>query len=233
MDRLPHLLRRNAADALWRLHAVHRGHRRLWQQHQRRLGLPDRELRLVDRPRQRRHPDLLPAGAHPPVVARHGQPFRRGDDPVRGVDRRALPDLSSRATALFLLARPLSRHDAVWPQWRSALVWDFWAISAYLIFSILFWYVGLLPDLATVRDRSKSKLAARSTALRARLARLGQTLAPLCRPCRSCWRPGVPLVCSVHSDGRPRFRREPDARAGASRFTRPVSSSARCFPALP
>ena len=48
----------NAGDALRRLHALQRRHRHLRQQHQRRLGLPDRELRLVDRPRQRRHADL-------------------------------------------------------------------------------------------------------------------------------------------------------------------------------
>ncbi len=44
-----------------------------------------------------------------------------------------------------------------WPQWRSALVWDFYAILAYLIFSMLFWYVGMLPDLATLRDRARTR----------------------------------------------------------------------------
>src|SRR5919206_671325 len=42
----------------------------------------------------------------------------------------------------------------LWPQWRSPLVWDFFAISTYLLVSLLFWYVGLIPDLATLRDRS-------------------------------------------------------------------------------
>ena len=42
----------------------------------------------------------------------------------------------------------------VWPQWRSPLVWDFFAISTYLIVSLLFWYMGLIPDLATLRDRA-------------------------------------------------------------------------------
>ncbi|MFP3643927.1 NrfD/PsrC family molybdoenzyme membrane anchor subunit [Paraburkholderia sp. SIMBA_054] len=42
----------------------------------------------------------------------------------------------------------------VWPQWRSPLVWDIFAISTYLIVSLVFWYVGLIPDLATLRDRS-------------------------------------------------------------------------------
>ncbi|QYY29949.1 polysulfide reductase NrfD [Cupriavidus pinatubonensis] len=42
----------------------------------------------------------------------------------------------------------------VWPQWRSPLVWDLFAIGTYLIVSLLFWYVGLIPDLATLRDRA-------------------------------------------------------------------------------
>jgi len=44
----------------------------------------------------------------------------------------------------------------LWPQWRSALVWDIFAISTYLIVSLLFWYIGLVPDLATLRDRAVS-----------------------------------------------------------------------------
>ncbi len=45
----------------------------------------------------------------------------------------------------------------LWPQWRSPLVWDIFAISTYLIVSLLFWYMGLLPDLATLRDRAASR----------------------------------------------------------------------------
>jgi molybdopterin-containing oxidoreductase family membrane subunit len=45
----------------------------------------------------------------------------------------------------------------VWPQWRSPLVWDIFAISTYIIVSALFWYMGLLPDLATLRDRAGSR----------------------------------------------------------------------------
>jgi len=45
----------------------------------------------------------------------------------------------------------------LWPQWRSPLVWDIFAISTYLVVSLLFWYAGLLPDLATLRDRATSR----------------------------------------------------------------------------
>jgi len=45
----------------------------------------------------------------------------------------------------------------LWPQWRSPLVWDVFAISTYLVVSALFWYQGLLPDLATLRDRATDR----------------------------------------------------------------------------
>ncbi|HYY59973.1 MAG TPA: NrfD/PsrC family molybdoenzyme membrane anchor subunit [Burkholderiales bacterium] len=45
----------------------------------------------------------------------------------------------------------------LWPQWRSALVWDIFAIGTYLIVSLLFWYIGLVPDLATLRDRAHAR----------------------------------------------------------------------------
>ena len=45
----------------------------------------------------------------------------------------------------------------LWPQWRSPLVWDIFAIGTYIIVSVLFWYMGLIPDLATLRDRAQSR----------------------------------------------------------------------------
>jgi molybdopterin-containing oxidoreductase family membrane subunit len=44
----------------------------------------------------------------------------------------------------------------IWPQFRSPLVWDVFAVSAYGTVSLLFWFAGLIPDLATLRDRSSS-----------------------------------------------------------------------------
>ncbi|HYT89512.1 MAG TPA: NrfD/PsrC family molybdoenzyme membrane anchor subunit [Gemmataceae bacterium] len=44
------------------------------------------------------------------------------------------------------------------PQWRSPLVWDVFAVTTYLTISLLFWYVGLIPDMATLRDRSQSRV---------------------------------------------------------------------------
>jgi Ni/Fe-hydrogenase subunit HybB-like protein len=61
----------------------------------------------------------------------------------------------------FYWLTPYPNTMTLWPQWRSALIWDFWAILSYLLFSILFWYFGLIPDFATVRDRARSSFARR------------------------------------------------------------------------
>ncbi len=57
----------------------------------------------------------------------------------------------------FYWLTPYPNTMALWPQWRSALIWDFWAILSYILFSIIFWYVGLIPDLATMRDRAAKR----------------------------------------------------------------------------
>jgi molybdopterin-containing oxidoreductase family membrane subunit len=100
----------------------------------------------------------------------------------------------------FYWLTPYPNTMALWPQWRSALVWDFWAILSYLLFSILFLYVGLLPDLATMRDRATSRTGQRlygaialgwsgSTRQWRVYRRLHTTLAAV----------ALPLVVSVHS----------------------------------
>ncbi len=49
---------------------------------------------------------------------------------------------------------PLPNTMSLWPQFRSPLLWDVFAISTYFTVSLLFWYTGLIPDLATLRDRA-------------------------------------------------------------------------------
>ncbi|MCC6145668.1 MAG: polysulfide reductase NrfD [Candidatus Hydrogenedentes bacterium] len=56
----------------------------------------------------------------------------------------------------FILPYPNTMR--MWPQFRSPLLWDVFAISTYFTVSLLFWYTGLLPDLATLRDRTKDKI---------------------------------------------------------------------------
>jgi len=46
----------------------------------------------------------------------------------------------------------------MWPNFRSPLLWDVFAISTYLLVSLMFWYVGLIPDLATLRDRARTRI---------------------------------------------------------------------------
>jgi Ni/Fe-hydrogenase subunit HybB-like protein len=53
---------------------------------------------------------------------------------------------------------PLPNSMGMWPQFRSPLEWDVFAVSTYATVSILFWYVGLIPDLATLRDRAVKPL---------------------------------------------------------------------------
>jgi Ni/Fe-hydrogenase subunit HybB-like protein len=95
---------------------------------------------------------------------------------------------------------PYPSTMAVWPQFRSALPWDAAAISTYFTVSLLFWYVGLIPDLAGVRDRAKSQ----------HLRRIYGVFALGWRGAASDWRRhrigygllagiATPLVISVHS----------------------------------
>ena len=52
---------------------------------------------------------------------------------------------------------PLPNQMSMWPNFRSPLIWDFFAVGTYFTISLLFWYTGLIPDLATLRDRAKTR----------------------------------------------------------------------------
>jgi Ni/Fe-hydrogenase subunit HybB-like protein len=60
---------------------------------------------------------------------------------------------------LFYWLMPYPNTMGTWPQFRSPLVWDVFAVSTYATVSLMFWFVGLLPDLATLRDRAKARAA--------------------------------------------------------------------------
>jgi Ni/Fe-hydrogenase subunit HybB-like protein len=60
---------------------------------------------------------------------------------------------------LFYYLLPYPNPMWMWPQFRSPLVWDVFAVSTYFTVSLLFWFVGLIPDLATLRDRAKKRAA--------------------------------------------------------------------------
>jgi len=54
---------------------------------------------------------------------------------------------------------PYPNSMSVWPQFRSPLIWDVFAVSTYFTVSLIFWYTGLIPDLATLRDKAKNRVA--------------------------------------------------------------------------
>ncbi|MEZ6188319.1 MAG: quinol:electron acceptor oxidoreductase subunit ActD [Planctomycetota bacterium] len=102
---------------------------------------------------------------------------------------------------VFYYMLPYPNRLGLWPQWGSPLVWDAFAVMTYGLVSLLFWYLGLIPDLASVRDRAASRGWVR------RLAALG---ALGWRGTGEHWRThqtlylllaglATPLVVSVHS----------------------------------
>lgn len=95
---------------------------------------------------------------------------------------------------------PYPNRMTLWPQWRSALVWDFWAVGTYILFSILFWYAGLIPDLAVLRDRARNRTVRRTYGVFALgwrgSARHWEIHERMYRAMAAM---AVPLVVSVHS----------------------------------
>jgi Ni/Fe-hydrogenase subunit HybB-like protein len=71
----------------------------------------------------------------------------------------AFPLLHMGRPWLFYYLMPYPNPMWLWPQFRSPLVWDVFAVSTYFTVSLLFWFVGLIPDLATLRDRATNKFA--------------------------------------------------------------------------
>jgi Ni/Fe-hydrogenase subunit HybB-like protein len=101
---------------------------------------------------------------------------------------------------VFYFMLPYPDTMGLWPQFRSPLVWDIFAVSTYLTVSLLFWYLGLIPDFAALRDKARSPAARITFGLLSlgwrgsvrhwhRYQRLYLILAAL----------ATPLVVSVHS----------------------------------
>jgi len=61
---------------------------------------------------------------------------------------------------LFYWMFPIPNQMEMWPQFRSPLLWDVFAIGTYFTVSLLFWYTGMVPDLATLRDRATTRIRA-------------------------------------------------------------------------
>ena len=63
-----------------------------------------------------------------------------------------------RVWAFYWLFPIPTEHLAMWPNFRSPLLWDVFAVGTYATVSLLFWYMGMVPDLATFRDRCKTRV---------------------------------------------------------------------------
>jgi molybdopterin-containing oxidoreductase family membrane subunit len=101
---------------------------------------------------------------------------------------------------LFYWLLPYYDTMTLWPQFRSPLVWDIFAVSTYLTVSLLFWFLGLIPDLAIYRDHSQSR---RAKIFYGILALGWRGSSEQWRTYRSCYLLlaglATPLVISVHS----------------------------------
>src|SRR5256884_347993 len=158
--------------------ALHQGHGHLGHQHPHRLGLRHREFRLVDRYRPRRDAHF----GHPvplePEVAQDEQDGRNERPILFLLNQKWRTSINRFAEAMTLFAVacagifplihtgrpwmafymfPYPSTMSLWPQFRSPLIWDVFAVSTYGTVSLLFWFVGLIPDLATLRDHAVTK----------------------------------------------------------------------------
>ena len=96
---------------------------------------------------------------------------------------------------------PYPNTMGIWPQFRSPLIWDVFAVSTYATVSLLFWYIGLIPDLATLRDRAKNTRSRSASTACSRSAGAARRATGSATRRRTCCSPGMstPLVLSVHT----------------------------------
>ena len=129
---------------------------------------------------------------------------------------------------------PLPNQMGMWPNFRSPLLWDVFAVSIYGTVSVLFWYVGLIPDLATMRDRAKTRtrqfvygiFALGWRGSRAAMASLRNRLSRFSPPSRRRW--SSRFIRSSRW-----ISRSPSSPDGIRRSSRPTSSRARSSPGSP
>ena len=112
------------------------------------------------------------------TLAQLDQPLRRGDDDLRRRLRRHVPaDPRRPSVAGVTGCSRIPNTMNVWPQFRSPLMWDVFAVSTYATISVVFWYIGMIPDFGTLRDRATMPVRpSTSTASFAGLARFGPPL---------------------------------------------------------
>ena len=111
--------------------------------------------------RPRRYAHLGRAFAVPAEVALVHQPGGGSHDDFRRNLRRHVPGAAHGAAlaGYSTCSRCKTRYGSLWANFNSPLLWDVFAISTYFTVSLVFWYTGLVPDFATIRDRAKGKIA--------------------------------------------------------------------------
>lgn len=101
----------------------------------------------------------------------------------------------------FYWIAPYPSTMLIWPQFLSPLTWDFFAVLTYLTVSLIFWYIGAIPDFASARDKSRTRFAQVLYGLIALGWRgAGRHWARWRQAYRICAAIAVPLVVSVHSE---------------------------------
>ena len=115
---------------------------------------------------------------------------------------------------------PYPSTMGIWPQFRSPLIWDVFAVSTYGTVSLFFWFVGLLPDLATLRDRAKKRYQQVIYGMLAHgLAQFRASLAPLPVGVSAAGRTGNAAGAFRAHRGELRFRRRHRSRLAYHDFS--------------
>ena len=132
---------------------------------------------------------------------------------------------------VFYWLFPYPNTMDLWPQWRSPLIWDVFAVSTYATVSLLFWYVGLLPDLATLRDRARNRFARIFYGILAMGWQARPATGPLPDGLPAAGRPGHPPGRVGPHHRLARFRRGHRAGLALARSSPPISWPGRSSPA--
>ncbi len=125
---------------------------------------------------------------------------------------------------------PYPNTMKLWPQFRSPLIWDVFAVSTYATVSALFWYVGLIPDFATLRDRSTARAARFIYGLLA-MGWRGSSLHWRPKPHRCCSRASPRRSSSPSTRSSASISRSPSCPGGTPPSSPPTSSRERFIPA--